>query len=202
MNGTPRGLNRFFTGLFGLLLLVVGLGLMVITFVPAAARAWRSVGRHWAQWLHKSYEAMPLMSGSSWVYVMVVVLLLVVLVVTVRWISGQGQGRSSLLVDRPDDSPTPGDVTVSGNVAEQLLRSALAGRGDLLGLQVGTYQYRGTTALRVRLYPRKGASPQKLVQDVDVLLRSMDAMIGQHTPVLLHLGSGTRAMFTREERVR
>lgn len=201
MNGTPRRLNRFFTALLGLLLLAAGVFLMVVSAVPAVAQAWHRVAEGWVDWIHRSYEATPLLA-SSWVYLVAVAVFLVIVLLTVRWIAGQGQGRVSLLMDRPDGSPTQGDVTVSGNVAEQMLRAALAGRSDLLGLSVGTYQYRGVTGLRVRLYPRKGASPQKLVREVAVLLQGLDAVVGQHTPVLLHLGTGTRALFTREERVR
>lgn len=200
MNGTPRRINRFFTGLVGLLILAAGVFLMVVSAVPAVAQAWHSAAKDWVVWLHRSYESTPLLA-SSWIYLVAVAVLLVIALLAVRWISVQGQGRVSLLVDRADDSPTPGDVTISGNVAEQMLRAALAGRSDLLGLSVGTYQYRGVTGLRVRLYPRKGASPQKLVREVGVLLQGLDAAIGQHTPVLLHLGTGTRALFTREERV-
>ncbi|MDP5226428.1 MULTISPECIES: hypothetical protein [Arthrobacter] len=202
MNGTPRGLNRFITGLLGLLLLLLGLGILLVSLVPPVAQAWRDFAAPLVRGLHGAYEATPLPAGSSWLYVVVAVVLLSVILLTIRWIAGQGQGRASLLVERPDHSATDGEVTISGNVAEQLLRAALSGRGDLLGLHVVTYQYRGITALRVRLFPRKGASPQKLVQDVESLLEGLDLMVGHHTPVLVHLGAGTRAMFTREERVR
>ncbi|SEC88684.1 hypothetical protein [Arthrobacter woluwensis] len=200
MNGTPRRINRFFTGLVGLVVLAAGVFLMVVSAVPAVAQAWHRVAEQWVEWFHRRYESTPLLA-SSWIYLVAVAVLLVIVLLTVRWISVQGQGRVSLLVDHADDSPTPGDVTISGNVAEQMLRAALAGRSDLLGLSVGTYQYRGVTGLRVRLYPRKGASPQKLVREVGVLLQGLDSTVGQHTPVLLHLGTGTRALFTREERV-
>jgi hypothetical protein len=41
-----------------------------------------------------------------------------------------------------------------------------------------------------------------LAAEVSSLVEALDAVIGKRTPVLIHLGSGTRSRFGRAERVR
>jgi hypothetical protein len=87
-------------------------------------------------------------------------------------------------------------------VAEQALKHALAGRPDLAGATVTTYDVKGTPALKVRLLPRQGVAPHLLAAEISELLAALETVVGRETPVLIHIGAGARTRFGRAERVR
>ena len=203
MNGTPRVLNRILVGIFGLLLLAVGLLLVLLAAVPAVA-AW------WQGWSSEAWTRVRTVSEStripgqseSWLWIVMVLLLIAVIVAMVAWLAQQGKGRSNILVTEDDAGEVPGYVRIGGGVAEQALRAALAGRPDLAGATVATYDFRGRPGLRIRVQPRQGVAPHLLAAEVSALVEALDAVIGRQTPVLIHIGSGARSRFGRAERVR
>lgn len=203
MNGTPRVLNRILIGIIGLKLLAVGILLVLLATVP-------SVGSWWQGWSAGAWRraqevfARTLFPGraESWLWIVVAAVLVAVIVLMVAWVAQQGKGRSSILVADIDDSEVDGAVRIGGGVAEQALKAALAERPDLAGVSVATYEVRGQTSLRIRLQPRQGVAPHELAVEVSRLVEAMDAVIGKKTPVMLHIGAGARAKFTRAERVR
>lgn len=203
MNGTPRVLNRILAGIFGLLLLAVGLLLVLLAAVPAVA-AW------WQGWSSGAWANIRTLSESTripgqsegWLWIVMVLLLMAVIVAMVTWLAQQGKGRSNILVAEDDAGEVPGYVRIGGGVAEQALRAALAGRPDLAGATVATYDFMGRPGLRIRVQPRQGVAPHLLAAEVSALVEALDAVIGRRTPVLIHIGSGARSRFGRAERVR
>ncbi|MCC3296141.1 hypothetical protein LJ756_16085 [Arthrobacter sp. zg-Y411] len=203
MNATPRALNRLLLGLLGLIMLGVGAGLLLISAWPAAARAWQayapdamaSIGAVLGR------TAIPGL-GGSWVWVGLALLSFVGIVLMILWIAAQGGGRTSTLISEYNDDGAPGTVALSGNVAEQALRSALQEDPDVAGAAVSTYSMKGRTALRVRITPRQGAAPHLIAADATALVETLDTALGCQTPVLLSLESGRRLRFSREDRVR
>ncbi len=203
MNNTPRTLNRILIGVLGLKLLAIGLLLVLLATVPAVGTWWRQ----WSagMWSNMStlFQRTPIPGGQeSWLWAVIALLLAVVIALMVAWVAQQGKGRSNLIVAEDDAGDFPGNVWIGGAVAEQALRAALAERPDLAGVTVATYEIRGEPALKIRLQPRQGVAPHLLAADVSALVEALDAVVGKRTPVLIHIGAGTRSRFGRAERVR
>ncbi|MGG5172257.1 hypothetical protein ACQR35_08780 [Pseudarthrobacter sp. J1738] len=203
MNETPRVTNRVLLAIIGLLLLAVGATGIALAVSPQFVNWWTATAGSWKQSLDDGVER-TLIPGSSgsWIWAVVAVILVVVIILAGSWLAQQGKGRGDELLLDEDGGETPGDVRIGGGVAEQAMRAALAERTDLVGASVTTYRIKGTPALKVRLSPRQGVAPQRLAAEVSQLATALDAVVGHKTPVLIHIGSGTRARFTRAERVR
>ncbi|OFI38413.1 hypothetical protein BIU82_03540 [Arthrobacter sp. SW1] len=203
MNGTPRVLNRILVGILGLLLLGAGVLLVLLASVPAVAQWWQG-------WASDAYQQAILMAEQtripgrqeSWLWLAAAALMVVLIVLMVAWLAQQGKGRANLIVSDYEDETTPGEVQIGGGVAEQALKAALAGRPDLAGVTVATYEVQGRPGLRVRVHPRLGVSPQLLAAEVSALIGALDEVVGAKTPVLLHIAGGARSRFSRAERVR
>jgi hypothetical protein len=203
MNGTPHVLNRILIGILGLKLLAIGILLVLLATVPAVGNWWRS----WSTglWEHARFlSEQTRIPGreESWLWVAAAAVLVVLIVLMVAWVSQQGKGRANLIVSEYDDARTRGDVHIGGNLAEQALKAALAERPDLAGVTVATYEVKGRPALRIRVQPRQGVSPHTLAADISRLVEALDVVVGRKTPVLIHIGVGTRARFSKAERVR
>ena len=203
MNGTPRVLNRILVGILGLVLAAAGVLFMLLATVPAVAQWWRQ----WSSdaYRHASYLAeQTRIPGrqESWLWVAAAAVMVILIVLMVAWLAQQGKGRANMIVADYEDETTPGEVEIGGGVAEQALKAALAGRADLAAVTVATYEVQGRPGLRVRVYPRLGVSPQLLAAEISGLIESLDSVVGRRVPVLLHISGGTRARFSRAERVR
>ncbi|MDQ6753969.1 MAG: hypothetical protein M3017_11270 [Actinomycetota bacterium] len=203
MNGTPRVLNRVLLALIGLLFLGTGGLLIALAAVPAAGLWWQG----WAQPATQQLVALAARTtlpgqGSSWIWIVASLLLVLIVVLMVAWVANQGKGRVNILAEGYDEDGAPGRVAISGSVAEQALKAALADRTDLVGSTVTTYEVQGRPGLKVRVLPRKGVSPHKIAAEVSALIEALDLVMGLQTPVLISIGAGARAKFTRAERVR
>ncbi len=203
MNGTPRVLNRVLLALIGLLFLGTGGLLIALAAVPAAGLWWQG----WAQPATQQLVALAARTtlpgqGSSWIWIVASLLLVLIVVLMVAWVANQGKGRVNILAEGYDEDGAPGRVAISGSVAEQALKAALADRTDLVGSTVTTYEVQGRPGLKVRVLPRKGVSPHKIAAEVSALVEALDLVMGLQTPVLISIGAGARAKFTRAERVR
>jgi hypothetical protein len=203
VNETPRVLNRILVGILGLLMMASGLLLVLLASVPAVAQWWRD-------WSSDAYRRAVYLTEQtripgrqeSWLWVAAAAVMVILIVLMVMWLAQQGKGRANLIVAEYEDETTPGDVQIGGAVAEQALKAALAGRADLAGVSVATYEVQGRPGLRVRVYPRLGVSPQLLAAEVSELVEALDIVVGSRTPVLLHISGGARARFSKAERVR
>lgn len=203
MTSTPALLNRILIGVLGAMFLAVGLLLILLATVPAVATWWHSwSGSAW-NGIRQAFDNTRFPGRpESWLWILVAFALLVLIGLLVAWIAQQGKGRSNLLVSEYDPGTVPGDVRIGGGVAEQALKQALAGRADLAGATVTTYDVHGSPALKVRLQPRQGVAPHLLAAEVIALVDALDAVVGKRTPVLIHIGAGARTRFSRAERVR
>jgi hypothetical protein len=203
MNSTPRTLNRILIGILGVKLLAIGVLLILLAGVPAAATWWHAWSAGvWAN-LRGLFEGTRFPGRQeSWLWIVIVGLLVLVIALMVAWAAQQGKGRADLLVAEEDPGEVPGDVRIGSGVAEQALRAALADRPDLAGTTVATYEIRGEPALKVRVQPRQGVAPHALAAEVSALVEALDAVIGKRTPVLIHIASGARSRLGRAERVR
>ncbi|KNH18380.1 hypothetical protein ACU18_07645 [Arthrobacter sp. ZBG10] len=203
MNSTPGTLNRILITLLGLAMLALGLLLVLLAAVPAVASWWHP----WADgtWssVNTAFNATRFPGrAESWLWLLVALALLVLIGLMVAWIAQQGKGRSNLLASEYDPGEVAGDIRIGGGVAEQALRQALAGRPDLAGATVATYNVKGMPALKVKLLPRQGVAPHLLAAEISDLLGALDAVVGRETPVLIHIGAGARTRFGRAERAR
>jgi hypothetical protein len=203
MNNTPRILNRVLIGILGVQLIALGTLLVLLASVPAVGRWWRgwSAGA-WSNWQDLFARTRLPGQQESWLWLVLTVLLVAMIGAMVAWAAQQGKGRASLLVAEEDLGEVPGNVRIGGGVAEQALRAALAGRPDLAGATVATYELRGQPALKVRVQPRQGVAPHILAAEVSALVEALDTVLGKRTPVLIHVSSGARSRFGRAERVR
>jgi len=206
MNGTPRGTNRFLLAVLGLVFMTVGAGLFIVATVPSAARSWQGFAGPLVEQLSDFTARTHLTQNTgSWIWLVVAAALLVLVIAMVAWIANQGKGRTNVLFTTSgsmDDDGAAGTVVLSSAVAEQALKRALLERGELLGVSVTSYEFRGQASLRVRVLPRQGVAPHLVAAEVGALVEAMDALIGVQVPVLLSIGSGARSWFTKPERVR
>ncbi|MCF3139723.1 hypothetical protein LRQ04_10695 [Paenarthrobacter sp. AR 02] len=203
MNGTPRALNRVLLFIIGVKLLAVGLLLLLLATVPAVAAWWHgwSAGA-WARTEQLFRDTRFPGREESWLWIVAGLVLVAIIVAMIAWLSQQGKGRANFLVSSDDDSDVDGQVRIGGGVAEQALRAALSERTDLASASVATLEVKGKPGLRIRIQPRQGVAPHILAAEVSQLVEALDLVIGQKTPVLVHMVSGARSRFTRAERVR
>ena len=87
-------------------------------------------------------------------------------------------------------------------MAEQSLREALQENPDVAAAAVSTYEVRGSSALRIRINPRRGAAPHLIAADATALVEALDAALGRQTVVLISIDAGRRLRFSRGDRVR
>jgi hypothetical protein len=203
VNSTPSLLNRILLTVLGLMLLAIGVLLVLLATVPAVASWWQSWSPGIWDGANQAFNATRFPGRpEGWLWIVVALALLLLIGLMVAWIAQQGKGRSNLLAAEYDPGEVPGDVRIGGGVAEQALKHALAGRPDLAGASVITYDVKGAPALKVRLLPRQGVAPHLLADEVQGLVSALEAVVGKEIPVLIHIGAGARTRFGRAERVR
>ncbi len=203
MNSTPRLLNRILIGILGLKLLAVGILLMLLATVPAVGSWWQSWSAGVRDGANRLFDGTTFPGRQeSWLWIVLSLVLVLVIGLMVAWVAQQGKGRSGLLLAAEDPGGVPGDVRIGSGVAEQSLKNALAERPDLASATVSTYEVRGQPALKIRLHPRSGVAPHLLAEDASALVAALDEVVGQKTPVLVHIAAGARTRFSRAERVR
>ena len=203
MTSTPRILNRILIGILGFKLLSVGILLMLLATVPAVGTWWQSWSRSVWDGANRVFEGTRFPGRTeSWLWIVLALVLVVLIGLMVAWVAQQGKGRTDLLLAAEDPGGVPGDIRIGSGVAEQALKNALAERPDVAGATVATYEVRGQPALKIRLHPRPGVPPQVLSADTSALVAALETVVGQRTPVLVHIAAGARTRFSRAERVR
>ncbi len=203
MTSTPSLLNRILIGVLGLKLFAIGILLVLLATVPAVGPWWHAwSGAAWSG-LNQAFNSTRFPGrAESWLWIVMALATVLLIGLMVAWIAQQGKGRSNLLAAGFDPGEVPGDVRISGGVAEQALKHALAERPDLAGATVATYDVQGSPALKIRLQPRQGVAPHLLAAEVAELVEALNAVVGKSMPVLIHIGAGARTRFSRAERVR
>jgi hypothetical protein len=205
VNTTPRFLNRLLLAVVGLLLLAVGAAGLLVLVLPGAAGWWAGTAPQVGTVIEDVRRSTTLEGqADTWLWPVLAAVLVVLIVLLVLWVMMQGRGRAALFWSGESERPAgqaPGSVSISAGAAEQLLRSALLERPDLVGASVSTWYVRGVPGLRVRVHPRRGTPPYAVAADVSRLVEALDAVTGLRVPVLISIAAGGRARFARTERV-
>ncbi|MBG6054959.1 hypothetical protein IWX81_001370 [Salinibacterium sp. CAN_S4] len=114
------------------------------------------------------------------------------------WVFTRGRGRISYLLQ---EEGAAGSVSFDNAVASQLLDDALGTQPDVISVKVTSHRVRRRPALAIALTARNGSDLPRLLSAVTDAVEQLDAVVEQRIPVLLHVTSGVRASFAREQRV-
>lgn len=184
MNDTGRIVNR----LELLLLAVVGLGIAVVAAWPLVTGASLPV----AAAVRDAVAALGIDTiAAAWIIAGVLALLVIVALLLV---STRGAGRSRSAID--DDG-----VIVDTDVIEQLARQALASATDVVAVHGRTRLRRGRRVVGLRLQMRPRADAVDTVARVQTAVADIDAALGVEVPIVVHLTTGLRTVWTRGRRV-
>lgn len=202
MNRTPRALNRVLLAVLGLVLVVIGAHLILVTLLPAYASVMAGPLGGVTGWIAGLGSAPA--AGRTGLWLGIAVGAVVLLVLAAIWVMVQGRGRVTVFTrEAVPSGPGRGVVEIAGAVPITLLKRALSEREDVVAVTVSAWDQRGPAAgLRVRIQPRHGAEPLPIAQDADQLVRTLDERIGLAGPVVVELVTGTRAKFATPQRVK
>lgn len=186
MNATNRGLGRTALVVVGLALLVAGVGTILVESLPPAASIWRD----WARSLGDLGTGVARdASVTAWTWVLgggVVLGILALVVLTTL-----GGGRVATVVE--DDGSAEGvagTVRIDAAAVQHALSSAVGALPQVGSLAVDVYRVRGGRAIRIRVRPRRGASPRAITEGVEGIVADLDALLGDRLPVLLEIARG------------
>ncbi|MFJ3033987.1 hypothetical protein ACIPC2_06160 [Curtobacterium pusillum] len=186
MNATNRGVGRTTLVLVGLALLVLGVGTILVQTVPWAASTWHD----WAHVLGDLGRDAPRdASVTAWTWVLGGAVVLGVLALVV--LTTLGGGRTGTVVE--DDGSADGvagTVRIDAAAVQHALSSAIGDLPEVGSLAVDVYRVRGQRAIRVRVRPRRGASPRAITTGVEGIVEDLDALLGDRLPVLLEIARG------------
>ncbi|MHA7142095.1 hypothetical protein [Arthrobacter sp. Bz4] len=198
MSSTHRWLNRTLLAVLGLILVAVGALTAAAGLVPDVAEAWTSTGATAVNGLPALLASAPLTADTSWWTIAALALVVVCVALLIGWIASQGGGRTST-VGRQGSAM--GNTTVETSLVADALRTALEENGQILAVAVSSWRVRRQTGLRVRVQPRRGASPGAVVAAANEAIAGLDTLLGERIPVLVSVQTGARTRFTRTRRV-
>ncbi|PZE86236.1 hypothetical protein [Curtobacterium sp. MCBD17_032] len=196
MNGTNRTVGRIVLVVVGLVLLALGVAVVLVQTLPAAADRWHTAADTALGGLGSRAPRDAAVPAWSWVLGGAIALgVLALLVLT----SIRG-GRTSTVLE--DDGPAdglPGRVRIEAAAIEHALSSAIAPLPQVASLAVDVRRVRRRTAVRIVVRTRRGAPPRELVDRVEAVVTDLDALLGERLPVLLRIARGGSS---RPDRVR
>ncbi|PQZ89055.1 hypothetical protein CQ018_16035 [Arthrobacter sp. MYb227] len=203
MNLTPRPLNRLLCAIFGVLIMVIGIHLLLISTISGYARWWRAfageVGQTSLQILRNTTLAGQ---KDSWLWILIAMGLIIIILLMIWWIAVQGRGRVNEYVNSYfQDDPVPGRIEITDAAVEQILRTILGKRTDIVSLSLTLWENTPTPGIRVKVQPRSGVAPAELGAQVALAVRETQELMGVSGPIVVHLAAGARARFARSERV-
>ena len=198
MSSTHRWLNRTLLAVLGLMLVAVGALTAAAGLVPDVAEAWTSIGATAVNGLPALLASAPLTADTSWWTIAALALVVVCAALLIGWIASQGGGRTSTVGRQVS---AMGNTTVETSLVADALRTALEENGQILAVAVSSWRVRRQTGLRVRVQPRRGASPGAVVAAANEAIAGLDTLLGERIPVLVSVQTGARTRFTRTRRV-
>jgi hypothetical protein len=201
MSCTHRLLNRFLLVLLGLVLLGSGALTAAAGAVPDVARTWADTGSRTTVMVRDQLRAAAVPgAGVSWWTIAAIGSIVLAIIALVSWIASQGGGRTGHAGCRDDGGH--GTTTVDTGLLSQAVKDAAAGNDAILAVSVSSWTVKGNPALKLRIQARKGASPATLTASARDLVAGIDRLLGEHLPVLIRIGAGSRTGFARAQRVR
>ena len=187
MSSSNRFLNRLLLVVVGLALIGIGGWLLVVAYPQVLVVV---------PGLPESLPALPETTVTGlWITASTTAVLALL---CLPWVFTRGRGRISYLLQ---DEDAAGSVSFDNAVASQLLGHALGSEPDVISVKVTSHLVRRSPALAIALTARNGADLLRLLAAVTAAVEQLDAVLEQRIPVLLHVTSGVRASFAREQRV-
>ncbi len=190
MNGTNRGLNRFFLLVVGLVLLALGAGAIALAALPNVLGDWgnqaKSVADNAPDWV-----AAPSVGQVSLLTVLIGVVAVVLALLLILFIARHGQGRTSRVID--DRTSDTGRTLVELGVPKSLLAAELDDRDEFVSTRVSAYDVKGTPTLKVSVQCRRGVSPVEAARIVTEALYGMDEVLGTRLPAMVQVTGGFRS---------
>jgi hypothetical protein len=124
---------------------------------------------------------------------------LVVVVLSLLWIFTRGRGHTRTVVTVSDDS---GTASVDARVAADFITEDVSRIVDVVSVASRAYRTdKKTVALELRVTTRRSADVRLVVDAVKRAVIELDDVLETRIPVLLHVATGVRASFAREQRV-
>lgn len=123
---------------------------------------------------------------------------LVIVVLALLWVFSRGRGHTRSLVTVSDDS---GTASVDARVAADFITEDVSRVVDVVSVSSSAYRTRGGIALELRVTTRRSADVRIVVDAVKKAVIELDDVLETRIPVLLHVATGVRASFAREQRV-
>ena len=181
MSSSNRFGNRMLLALVGLVSIAAG--------AWVALRAYPVAGN--------TLPELPPTPDATWLWIGAAAAL-AALVLSLAWIFTRGRGRTALVIREESEN---GNVEFDVRVASDLLNAALEHQPDTVSLRVTAHRVRRSPALAVTVSARGGCDLPRLRDDVATAVEHLDELLERRIPVLLHVTSGVRANFAREQRV-
>lgn len=171
--------------------------LMLIGLVSIASGAWLALRAYPEVLAGLTLPEIPAELDPTTLWILVGAAALAI-ILSIGWIVTRGGGRTSeMVVDTSDDGSLELDVKVAGD----LVSAALQRQPDVLSVKASAYRVRRTPTLQLTVSARSGCDLPRLREDVAMAVEQLDRVIERRIPVLLHVTSGVRASFAREQRV-
>jgi hypothetical protein len=101
-------------------------------------------------------------------------------------------------VSRTDDT---GETSINARVAADFIADDLKLVADVVSVASRAYRIKGSIALELTVTTRRAADVRHVVDSVRRAVEELDDVLEERIPVLLHVASGVRANFAREQRV-
>lgn len=184
MNAASRFGNRAALTVLGL----VGLAVAVVAAWPLTG------GAPWA--LADGIRNTAASAGlapvvAAWI---VAAVLAIVVLLALVWVARRGRGRTRHAVEQLG-------LHITTGVVEDLVRDALRGAPDIVGVHASTHRRRGERVLLLRLQLRPRADVVQAAADVRAALADLDRAMGEALPVVAHLTTGVRTVLAHDRRV-
>jgi len=203
MNTTPRWLNRSILLILGALLAAGGAAALLLALSPDTSERWASSAAQAPEAVQELGASTRLeILGHSWIWLALLAVLVLLIVLAVMVMAGQGGGRASRVLQRTGpEGAVAGSVIVDLGLAEQSLSEAIRTDPDVLSVQVTGHTLRKTTALRISVAARKGASPSRIAGEIQAVVDRWDQAFGTEIPVVVDIAGGIRTRTSGARRI-
>ncbi|GAB3122452.1 hypothetical protein [Glaciibacter psychrotolerans] len=207
MNSTNRVLNRLLILLVGFALLAAGIAAILLGTVTSIRDGWKQnapdVYRTVSNWL----ETTPLTStGHSWIWIALALVCVLVIILMLLFIFRQGRGHAGSLVARRTSGASShqqvgGTVIIDAAVAQQTLLESLNGNTEFVSSSVSTYRIHRQQVLKISTAVRRGVSPPRAADTIQMSLQAWDRLLGTQVPTLIQLSGGVRTRLSSTTRL-